>query len=556
MRFPSLDLPTPTAAEPARLKAAAQRASGEGAGLLLQDARPRPVRDVDTLMNLVWQGGYFQLRPIEWLLLVKYKHGWDERFPGLAEKTSCLIWEAAVKQVGVRRLLWRKLALLRATGQGGLSPSIAGTFPHFEALTAGTFSLPCRLLQALSAGQGAAQALLEISQAQRIPPPVLMRSFDLPGSLPPVRDALKQAVVDWLARRSHPVGKGGEWLVACLEAMTREEQVRAVEVVGKKMSREEATTHPALMAWVKARFSRRSEDDSLWAHLTVEGRRALREWVGAVNYRTFERLIEDLLGVPSSRELFQAHEINQLEKRRWFWRNYSDRFAQLRILLSETAVTAARRGIVDGRDVAVLDARDMQPGLEKTQATEVCIFDFDEMLVIEFFRGPGSETMLIPATDVCRAYLFNAETLSVKRLRAFGYLHAADILDHKYRWQTESVRFLIKRKIYPNKGLTSFRVDAKFNHPYSPVNGIGVILPEAAEERRKSLQNWSREVEQLKREALLAYPSLESLYESFSVVSVQAPVPPTPSDTGPMPPPRGHWIRLGAINRARKANGS
>jgi hypothetical protein len=413
-----------------------------------------------------------------------------------------------LSQAGLRKLLWRKLALLGATGEGGLSPSLAATFAHFQAISRGAHALTCELINTIGNKEEAPRAILELSARHRVPPTTLLRNADLPSVLPAVRSALNLATQTWISRRTKPEFTGGTWLVGCLEEMTREEQVRAVEVLAQAMSRDEAAKHQPLMNWVRANFSRRYDAGSLWSYLSTPGRNALREWVGAVNYRLLEQLVGSLLSHPQSSTLFSPTETNQLRKRVQFWSNYSHRFIQLRILLSRTAAEHLATDVVDGGEVAILDSQDLRPGSEVTKETDVCIFDFDEWLVIEFFRGPASESMLIPADDACRAYLFETRVLSVKRLRAFAYNLGTVVMDHCYGWQNESVRLLDEMGIYPNEGLRAFRIEPTHSKQYIRGQGIGQLGWEATDKRNSSLHWWTRDVANLKREALAAYPTL------------------------------------------------
>ena len=79
-----------------------------------------------------------------------------------------------------------------------------------------------------------------------------------------------------------------------------------------------------------------------------------------------------------------------MKKRRKFWADYSNRFQQLRILLPQSSLTAISnqyRGNVDRLED------------DGSDTTEVCIFNFGEWIVVEFFRGRGSETRLFSYND-------------------------------------------------------------------------------------------------------------------------------------------------------------
>ncbi len=115
-------------------------------------------------------------------------------------------------------------------------------------------------------------------------------------------------------------------------------------------------------------------------------------------------------------------EVNQLLRRSEFWKFYSDRFERIRILLPQKIFNTMGSYIKQDVDILKDDGSD---------PTEICIFDFGEWFVVEFFRGRCSETRLFPKNSKNQQILFGQNQLSVKQIRSLG----GDTHDHAYLWQ-------------------------------------------------------------------------------------------------------------------------
>ncbi len=170
----------------------------------------------------------------------------------------------------------------------------------------------------------------------------------------------------------------------------------------------------------------------------------------------------------------QNFESNQLRSRREFWANYSNRFERLRILLPRTSQIAI--GYQINGDVDLLED-------DGSDSTEVCIFDFGEWFVVEFFRGIGSEMRLFPNNFRNEQILFGESTLSVKRIRCLG----GDRHNHVYLWQVQefSPNWLKNHGILPNPNTEPSR------------NPTANQL----RERERKLERWTRDIESLEQEA-------------------------------------------------------
>jgi hypothetical protein len=147
----------------------------------------------------------------------------------------------------------------------------------------------------------------------------------------------------------------------------------------------------------------------------------------------------------------------KLRSRKDFWSNYSDRFEQIRILIPESSQRKISNVLYN--QVSIIKAN-----------TEVCIFDFGKLLVVEFFRGKGneSEMRLFSNPETIRQTLFDSSISSIEYIRSLG----GEEKYHTGDWQKECERTLAKCGIYPNDGLCEFTFSGKDKRPYDRERGI------------------------------------------------------------------------------------
>ncbi len=203
-------------------------------------------------------------------------------------------------------------------------------------------------------------------------------------SIPRFPDARPDYIACQFANLHPPNTQQVDWLLRCLDAMTIQQQISAVNNLLTQIPTTVGGSFPKLVDWLQRYYSPRGTGER-WHRLTEQAKRALREWIGAINYGDFANLVNRLLEVLHNIENFEK---NQLESRRKFWARHSNRFERIRILLPQAAVKA-----LNDRDFTA-DIETL--AIDGSTPTEVCIFDFGEWFVVEFFRGAGSETRLFP----------------------------------------------------------------------------------------------------------------------------------------------------------------
>jgi EH_Signature domain len=268
-----------------------------------------------------------------------------------------------------------------------------------------------------------------------------------------------------------------KWLLACLEQMTVQQEIKAVDKLLTTIGAEIGISHPDLVNWISVNYKTGS-DSYRWNQLSTNAREALRKWQGAVNYGDFQKLVDIILY--RSRIHLEDYERNQLQKRQIFWSHYTDRFERIRILLPQSSLSSMEDNL-STQDICILE--------DDGSKTEVCIFDFKEQFVVEFFRGSGSETRIFSKTPEIEAILFESNNLSVSSIRGLGR-NIRDIHDHVYCWQNSCVTWLMEKNIRPNEGTKFFKgLPLKGSH-YDPSSGLPTLQSEDRIKRERALSRW------------------------------------------------------------------
>jgi len=259
------------------------------------------------------------------------------------------------------------------------------------------------------------------------------------------------------------------WLVKCLNQETDiiSKQSKAVETILNEVRKEDGGQYPEFVEWLKQNYQKGDRVK----HLSEKARHKLRDWVGAVNFADFEKLVDIILYgefadgklvINTNKFISKGNSNRKLKSRKDFWSNYSDRFEDIRIFIPELSREKISNVLYNGVTI-------IQPD-ETGLITEICIFDFNKLIVAEFFRGKGkdSEMRLFRDEERTRQILFNSPTLSVKDIRDLG----GEEKYHTGDWQKECERVLAEYGIYPNDDLNEFTFSGGDKRPYNRDNGI------------------------------------------------------------------------------------
>ncbi len=399
---------------------------------------------------------------LEWVYCLYHKNTWDAQNPDLRIASSQAIWQAANQNYWLlQKLLWRVVLYYSGQRETAIASSLVDTFPS----NIKSNSLAIQIINIIKQPDAATE-FAQLCYRNLLLPQQLLEQAQLPTWIPVATEALNH-VAEVFSDPSNINYKHTDWLLRCLNQMSAKQQLLAVDSLLNKISPELGANLTQLVTWLEENYSPRVTN-SRWDKLSLFAKSALRKWIGAVNYRDFANLVGKLLETLDQNSL----DFRQLRSRRKFWADYSDRFQRLRILFTQNSVNILD-SYLNRQDVSILIDDGSEP-------TEVCIFDFGDWFVIEFFRGWSSEIRLIPKNYETEAIVFGSK-LSVKRLRCLGGKRH----DHRYLWQFSCEEWLNQNQIPPNSG----------TKPYpNPTS-------QQLQDRNHQLIEWNRVIQKLEKEA-------------------------------------------------------
>ena len=449
-------------------------------------------RSLDKILMDLEDGNTDNITFLEWVYCIYAKQEWDREHSQEQQlATSQLVWENAIGNDMLKQRLCSRLAYYYDGNKKVLAPSFVETFSTLSDVVGDDDLTVSVLLQFRK--RDPLLPLAQLSLAKELTPRDLFVTAQLPSNLSIINDVLEYVVTAF--SQSKLQQNKTNWLVQCLEDMTVEQEISAVETLLKNVSAEIGGQFPNLIRWLQNNYGSRTTI-SKWNRLSSEGKSALRQWFGSANYRDFQRLVDLVASQLPDKDEKEHPEKNQLISRKYFWEQYSNQFKRIRILLPQSSVNVVGNQFVQNIDILQDDG---------SEETEICIFDFGDCFVVEFFRGSGSETRIFNRFQYpnIEQELFESSQLSVKRLRALG----GEVHDHKYLWQIYCERWLRERRIVPNPGTTYFKRRNKHNpnqpyrDPYDPQKGLREPDADKQSKRKEVLRRWQREIERLEREA-------------------------------------------------------
>ncbi len=270
-----------------------------------------------------------------------------------------------------------------------------------------------------------------------------------------------------------------EWLISSFSPLTRFE---LLSVTNELVQSDIHFSH-ILDTWLKENCLP-SEDQSLWYELEPASRKALEEKYEISNYFLFELLVKLLSkDINSSALNIDDTQSNQLRARSVFWKNYSQKFNQIKILLPKHTYQVISEGlVVNSRNLIILPD-------EPNENSEACIFEIGEHIIVEILRGQASEIRVFERSQRNITRLLENKNLSLKDIRnmTYGFVH-----DHEYLWQYVFEKLLrTKLNITPNSNITHFlglpKSIGKYDHQY----GMAKPSEESLMKRQSRLIEWN-----------------------------------------------------------------
>ena len=433
--------------------------------------------NLDEIIQDIVNSNTQNITVLEWIHCLYNKEKWDNLNPERSRTTSEAIWKAAEQNTWLKqRLLWN--LVLNHGSKIALASSLLSSASVFH-LRNSNDQETLKIVQILC-NANSAYELAKLCSQKKLTPYQLFLNHRLPTKALILKQALENTV-GIFASITNPSQLLFLWIMECLEAMKETQQVKAVEQLLVKVDSNLGTKYPEIINWLRKHYGS-AVPNSRWNELSSQAKTAMRKWLGAVSYQDFQRLVNLIL----DRMRLEDHEYNRLKSRSGFWSNYSDRFERIRILLPQSSVKILG-GYLNNQDVEILQEDGSDP-------TEVCIFDFGDWFVVEFFRGNGSETRLFARDAKTEQQLFNSR-LSIKKLRCLGL--NKPIHDHVFCWQYYCERWLKQHNILPNQGTTHFKGIPYQYSRYSQQTGLSEPTFENKRKRDRSLEYWKRDIAKL-----------------------------------------------------------
>lgn len=437
--------------------------------------------NLDEIIQDIENGQIKNITVLEWIYCLYNKDKWDAKNPDKSISTSKAIWKAAEKNSWLKQKLFWNL-VLHLEFDNVLASSLATSYNIFspqDSLDRGRLAI----IKALKT-KYPINDFIKLCWSELLTPNQLLIKYQLPTKIS-LTETSYDYVVPQLSTSDSINRQQIKWLLNCLEQMSREQQVRAVEYLLIQVNQYIGAEYPELINWLHQHYGS-AVANSRWNELSSEAKAGMRKWLGAVSYQDFQRLVSLIL----ERVNLPEHEYRRLKSRSGFWSNYSDRFERIRILLPQSSVNILG-SYLNNQDVSIL----LEDG---SNPTEICIFDFGDWFLVEFFRGNGSETRIFRKDTVTEQTLFNS-SLSIKKLRALNSNNA--VHDHVFCWQYFCEQWLRQKNILPNKGTERFKgLSYKYN-TYNSQMGLPKPSYENMRKRDRSLEYWKRDIFKLEQEA-------------------------------------------------------
>lgn len=451
-------------------------------------------RSLDQIIETIQSGNIDDIQHIEWVYCLYNKAEWDKQHPEISYTTSALIWRAAVNNLRLRETLLWLLVLNHSESQPIISESLVTSFSVFIGESGDSDAQILQIIKIIQAiTQDDYHRLALIAREKNCTPQELLNKCHLPSTGNAVSQALNYVVTIFSDREDKP-----EWLLRCFAQMSHSQQCQEVNRLLTAIAPEIGSGFSSIVEWLRQNYGPRTLN-SRWSQLSPQAQLALREWIGAATWGDFDRMITALINDRSSklqtlsqnnkryREL--DYQRNQLKRRKEFWSNYSDRFERLRILVPASTSWISQE-LTRDIDILVNDG---------SNETEICIFDFGDWFIVEFFRGNGSEILLFNRNSSPNAEetLFQSPKLSISDIRRL-YRFGGEIHDHVFLWQYYAEKWLrTQHNIYPNEGITRFKgIPPQYNQ-FSYTTGLPTPAVDNQRTREKSLLRWHQNIQRI-----------------------------------------------------------
>lgn len=436
-----------------------------------------PPRTLRQILKIIENGSPEAISIIEWLYVFKSSEDWMFNEKNDEIRACILIWQTIAKHNSVSQMAFFKAALALDLKDGSFPQPLIDTAHIAKPLLKPLAQKKVEWIESLSKRDyltcAKASYSVDLTVKQYI------YQLGLPDVAKYVADIYQELVNSIDGELSV---KSEHWLLKCIQESPNTDLV--VEVVNEYLAlNPEIVKDDDFDTWFEENCLPDVEN-SYYLKLNSNSKRKLKSLYRLSEFYKFKELI-GLITKPKIANALKISDehIKQLNNRVQFWSNYSDRFIQVKILIPVQTEMQLKQSYL------TINNYDLLASTEE-ENSEVCIFEFDNTLVVEVFRGSLSEVRFFKKTDRNVNRLLQNDKLSIAEIRDMAQ---DEIHDHVVVWQYYCEQLLRKLfNIIPNDDIEYFSGIPKSKGLYSASSKQPLSSPSIAlrQERKVQLDVW------------------------------------------------------------------
>ena len=438
-----------------------------------------PPRDIDTILRLAEAGHSSEISVLEWITLLNGKEKWDLLHAGKARSSNQLIWQMAIKNHGLRYLLYWRIVLFFDGQDKSLAKGLVQLFKEFQSEL---IQIDRQRTALISGFQSKSyEHLCRLTLSLKATPKQVLVKCGLPGRTQFCDSAIKELPRFW-HKNSQDVSVNA--LIAVAKKLTFPEQDQLFSAALTDIPAKSLKDHKALVSEIFATYLP-NKRDSRYAKLSASAKLVIQELIGLMSFDDFKGLINNLTLPDVARRLqLTDWEIRQLHARVSFWSNYQTKLVSFSVFLPSSTYTLLKQlnfNVDDG------SLREMNNG-----TCEICVLEFADYMVMEFLRGNNSGARVINKVEPGALLLKQSSTpLTQPQLESIPYVAEHD---HLVYWQKSCEKMLrTEFRITPNAGLKKFLITNQnqngrpFIQDYSFQHGLPELTDEQMAKRYEAI---------------------------------------------------------------------
>lgn len=472
-----LTLKFPQHVTPKNMQSLAKSVDGNQDELLFKNVKlpELPPRDIDTIIKVIEAGDDKNISTLEWVSLLNNKQHWDLSFPGRARASNLLIWKVALRNHGLRYLLYWRVVLSLDNQDVDLAKGIVHLFKDFQhdlvkvdrqrTVIVGEFY------------QKSYDHLNHLSLSLGLPPKKALAKCGLPGKVAFSKSAIRSMGRFWAKNTDRYT------LISLLNVVRRleeDDQNLFYSEILTSVQTAFLQEHKNLVNELIELYSP-NRNIIRYNKLSNAAKEVLLDLIGVMSFADFRRVIAKLTEEEVATKIrLEEWEIRQLNARVSFWSNYQTKLLSFSVFLPFSTLSLLKQLDFNVDD---LSFRSLTDG-----TCEICALEFSEYVVVEFLRGGSSGARVINKSDFKIPLIkVSDEIIHQKDLEAIEYVLEHD---HVSLWQNSCEKMLrCEFNITPNKGLRKFLITTKsqsgkpFYQDYSNASGLPSLTSDKLEKR-------------------------------------------------------------------------